>query len=443
MNPVVTAFIHKVLAEVHYKKVHKSIEAELMDHIESLKYAYIEEGLEENKAYEKAIEQMGEATAIGRQLHNTHKPRLEWTILLLVVGILGIGLLALYKWDTYAEIIQDVYYFKKQFIIAGVGVLAFIAMYFLPYQQLEKWSLVGVGIGSMLLIYLQQYGLAINGATRWLSLGGLSWNVPMTVLPLFVIAFVGIVRKYGKDKMIVYMVMGAMACIPIGLLMLNSFVNGLLLALMLVMIFTFYIISREFKGEKVKFLSVLYGTVFGGSLLLIKTFMSQPYRLERIAVFLDPTLDPLGAGYMPLNMQTIREAASLIGDRGFQTLSIQYLPEPAHDVILTFIIGSMGWLVAALLIGLVSLMLLRMTRASFKIQEQYGRLLAFSITLFFGVQLGYNIAMNLGVVPLVGMSLPFVSYGGTNLIVNMAMMGLFLSIYRRKDLVNLEVSKSR
>ena len=95
----------------------------------------------------------------------------------------------------------------------------------------------------------------------------------------------------------------------------------------------------------------------------------------------------------------------------------------------------MGWLAGVLLILIIGFMIIRMFSAAMKVQESYGRLVTLSIAAMFTMQFVYNIAMNLGYVPLTGMPLPFVSYGGSNLVTNAAMMGIFLSVYRRKDLV--------
>ena len=95
MNQAVAEFLKHVLEQIKYKKIHPYIRQELEDHIESLKEAYEKEGLTEEAAYEKAITQMGDATIVGKELHEKHKPRCEWSLLILFSLLIGIGLFAL------------------------------------------------------------------------------------------------------------------------------------------------------------------------------------------------------------------------------------------------------------------------------------------------------------------------------------------------------------
>lgn len=436
LNPAPAKFIKEVLGYIRYQKVHSSIAYELEDHIECLKEAYIGEGLTEKEAYEKAILQMGKAENIGTAFNKMYKPKMEWSILVALIAVISIGLFALYCADQYLIPYVVSESFMKQLIYGVIGLIVLIAAYFFDYRYFDKWAVIGYLVGVGILIYGETYGVYVNGVTRWIKIGPIHLTTAQLVVPLLMISYIGIIRKFGNDQVKNYIGLGVIAIVPIFILMKSSFVSAGLLGFCLITVLTLYISSKEFKGDKVKLLPLLYSSIIGGGGLLGFLIMrNQTYYMERLKFWLYPELDPMGSGYQPLQMQIIRENASLIGSGGFNAHPIESLPEPIYDTVLTFIVGSMGWLAGVLLILIIGFMIIRMFSAAMKVQESYGRLVTLSIAAMFTMQFVYNIAMNLGYVPLTGMPLPFVSYGGSNLVINAAMMGIFLSVYRRKDLV--------
>lgn len=439
MNPVSAKFIEEVLSYIRYKKVHPSITVELEDHIKCLKESYIEEGLGEEEACQKAILQMGEPASIGRSLDKTHKPKMEWSVLALIVGIIGIGLIALYLAESYAvnEMFRN--RFGRQIIWTVLGSIALITTYLMDYRYLDKWSVASYVIGIGILLYAQVFGnRIINGSLAYIAIGPITLDSVGLALPILMLSYVGIVRRLGHTQMKQYLVLTIIALAPILLLMKASFMSALLLGICLLAILSFYITDSKFNGNRGKLLGVIYGGVGVSGFLGLLLVSRQPYRLDRLRTFINPELDPLGAGYQPMQAKIIRENASILGGGGFEAHPIGYLPEPTSDTIFTFILGSMGWLVGGLLIVMIACVIIRMFKSAMKIQEGYGKLVNLSIATLFTLQFIGNIGMNLGVLPLMGVSLPFVSYGGTGMVVNGALIGVFLSVYRKKDIVLLE-----
>lgn len=439
LNPFVSKFIGDVLGYIRYQKVHPSIRYELEDHIESLKACYIEEGLDENEAYEKAVLQMGEAESIGKALNKTHKPKLEWSVLLLMFAIVSIGLFALYCADSYE--IQNTYtrIYVRQLVFVGFGVGALIGAYFFDYRYLDRWAIPIYLLGIGLLLYGQHFGMTVNGATRWIKLGPFNVSIPQVVLAILMLSYIGIVRRLGNDQIKNYLGLGIIAGVPLFILMQISMMSAVLLGICFLLVLTFHINSRNAKKSKIKLLSILYSIVVGSGALVFMYMLRAPYRMDRFKVMFNPESDPLGSGYMAVQMKAVRESASLIGNKGFKVTPVGYLPEPTNDIIFTFILGSMGWLIGAFLILCIAVVIIRMFKASTKIRDNYGKMVSLSIATLFAVQFVYNIAMNLGYIPIIGIPLPFVSYGGSGMVINFALMGVFLSVYRKKDLVELAV----
>lgn len=438
LSPFVSRFISQVLSEVRYTKVHAHIAYELEDHIESLKEDYVEKGLDEKAAYQRAVEQMGVASDIGKTLHKIHRPKLEWSVLLLIIGLITIGLITLF---VCGDVVGSYGFFKKQLMCVLIGGAVFVGSYFCDYKKLERLSVIGYLVGILILIYGKYYGESV-GSNKWMiNIGPVVILSVVLATPLLISSFVGVIHRWGDHQPKSYWLLGGIALLPILIIVQQGISYGVVLGTTFLMLFTFHISLSERIKEKVKLLSILYGTILSCAILGIVWVMNyNVYMVERIKGLLYPASDPRGYGYLPSVMKEIRESATLIGNGGFQAIDIAYLPEPTNDVIFTFIIGSMGWLIGFIVLIVIAGIIIRMFQASLSITEGYGRLLNLGISSLFTIQFIYNTAMNLGYVPQTAISLPFVSYGGTSIIFNMALIGLFLSVYRKKDIILYESS---
>lgn len=438
VNSVVAKFLGDVLGEVKCKEVHATLHQELLDHIECLKEDYIEEGMEEDIAYEKAIAQMGEAMEVGKALNKAHKPRMEWSVLALIIGIVSVGIITFMYWNKQA-IPGAIDYLYKQTASISIGFILFIGAYFLDYRYFKKGSVFIYVLGMIMLLYTLVFGIDVNGLRRWVRIGPFAMNIYTMVMPLLLIGYIGIVKQWGGEKLKDYFILGLVAIIPILLMALEDLPTSFLTGSTLMMVLTFHVMGRDFKGEKRRFLVTLYGIVGGSGLFGTLLYFKSPYRFNRIIMSYYPELDPLGAGYQVIKLKEVREHAALIGDAGFKYVA-GYVPEPLTDTMFITIIGSLGWLVGIGLMLMIALIIIRMYKASYRVQDSYGRLLNLSITTLFTIQFVYNISMNLGFLPPVGISLPFISYGGTGMVMNLFLMGIFLSVYRKKDIILLDTT---
>ncbi|WP_143452479.1 FtsW/RodA/SpoVE family cell cycle protein [Sporanaerobium hydrogeniformans] len=435
MNQSVSEFIGDILQHIKYKKIHPYVVKELEDHIESLREDYEREGLDKEAAYLKAIEQMGDATPIGKGLHEMHKPKCEWSLIVLFTLLISIGLLALGVMKAHYPEGYGNYYLSKQLIFVILGSLGFWGCYFSNYKKLENNAILFYLIGIGIMIYNLLFGVRVNGVNRYLRVLFFTFSAIRLSIPFLVIGYIGFIRKWTSPKLKNVLTLGVLGGIPICLMMIvSSIKTGLLLGVVFTLSLTFHIIGKEYKGTKIKALVTLYGTLGAVvGLTFFRMIYGIEYRIERLRAFFNPEEDPLGYGYMYHVLKNIRENASVIGGEGLEGS----LPagEITTDMIFTFIVGSMGWLMGIVLMSVIALVIIRLFRAAMKIQESYGRLLTLSISTLFALQFIFNIAMNLGYTPIVGVGLPLVSYGGTALIVDMALLGLFMNVYRRKDLV--------
>nr|WP_330368719.1 FtsW/RodA/SpoVE family cell cycle protein [Alkaliphilus metalliredigens] len=453
MNKNINEFLNMVCKQIKFKGVHNNINEELRCHIDELADGYMESGIEEEKAIDKAIEQMGDPIEIGKELNNTHKPKTEWLIISLIATMVLIGGIALFSITTdKASSLSYELFFKSYIMYTLIGVSVFAACYYTDYTKLEKYS-QHVFIGTMVFLFFSaRSSIYVDGAP-YVRIGGSSFAfAPVSIaLPLLIIAFAGLVNRWatGSIKDMAKLLGLASSAAVLTLIVQPSLASALLLTGGFLVLITIAIIGKNFKGNKKAFICSIYG---GGTLaltlLLIKYVSPYSYRLNRLRVFLNPKLDPEGYGYVNTLLSRLMSDAKIWGSSDSlyfiqQGVSRIALPEANTDFIFAYIVAAFGWAVGIITIMVIVLTIFRMLSATRKINHQYGRLLASSIVAVFTLQSLANLLMNTGKFPLMGYTLPFISYGGTNFITNMALVGFLLGIYRRKDLVMIKHNHSR
>jgi len=442
LNKYISNFLEQVCGEIKYKSILGDISTELKYHIYELMDGYIDNGLDENEAVLKAVEQMGDPIQIGKELDKTHRPKTEWSIIALIGVLVLIGGIALFSIASdkasllnYEEIIKS----YLAYVLVGIGVCT--ACYFFDYTKLEKYSL-HIFIATICFIFvITKLGYRINGIPH-IRIGGFSFS-PVTIsLPLFLISFSGLAKSWATGSIKNMLKLLGLAFFAVLIFMAQpSFASAVLLSSGFLIIITIAIMSKGFNGNKKGFLFSIYGGGILVSLLsLVYIFLQSPYRVKRLLVFLNPNSDPNGVGYINTLLEKIQSTSKLLGKSDnlyftYQGVDKIALPEANTDYIFTYIVSSFGWIVGIITIITVTLAVARMFLASRKVNHQYGKYLASSIVTVFTLQVVANILMNTGVFPILAFSLPFISYGGANFVINMAMIGLLLGVYRRKDLI--------
>lgn len=439
MNQYVEAFLKDVLDKVKYKKIHPYLAQELNDHIECLKEDFMEEGLDEEKAYKEAVAQMGQAESIGEQLHQMHKPRMEWSIILLLIGLVAIGLGTMI---VHKQINGSINYYSKQLMwsICGVGILLGV-MYCLDYKRLEKHSTLFYGIGIGILLFTLFYGVEFNGLRRFIMIGPISVQSGPLVTPFLIVAYVGYVKRWINQGFWGHILLGVLAFIPVSLCSMMQFAQSICLLIVFGAIFVFYLMSEFFKGNRKKvwmnlvILCVLFITT------LITAIISVPYRLERAMIWFKPSLAPNDEGYFVRMIRSICGHATWFG-RGHLSEVEESLMQHIGmtDYTFNFILAYMGKVVAFIVALVVGCFIIRCFKSAYKVRDQYGQVLMLGISSLLGIRFIFSIGLSLGILPFY-CSMPLIGYSGSAFLCDMAMMGLFLGIYRRKDICPSELIK--
>lgn len=443
MNKYVGEFLKQVTQEVKYKKIHPYLMNEMEDHIEMLKEDYIEEGLTEEEAYEKAIRQMGDAKSIGQAFHKTHQPKMAWSVLCFMGLLVAVGIASLMFYGEMANMTNIVSnHWKKQLLFSCIGMLTLLGTYFMSYKIWENKSIWLYAGGNLILLSLMLFGNTVNGQRVFLSLGPISISPIYLAVPLILMAYVEFTSLWRGDKKGAFILMG-LGLLPTLLIAKANLFNALLLIIMLLSIIILYICSREFKGDKKACLIKLGLLVVIGGSLVASYLLSKDIFRKRLLGFLYPSSYAQDEGYIYEMLKAVRAQASLIGGNGLSALGREsnLFSGAVSEFILTFIIGRFGWLVGGIVLLILGLTIIQLFRVAFTIRESYGRLLALTIATYFAIEFIINILMNLGYFPQVTSYLPFVSYGGTIMICDMMYLGIFLNIYRKKDVIQCEIAQ--
>lgn len=344
------------------------------------------------------------------------------TLLLVIVGTAMIysssSIIALEKFK------DGQYFLKKQLLFVFLGLTSMIVMTRMPYEHLKKWAYPAMALSFVLLaLLLTPLGMRRGGATRWLNLGGFSFQVTEMV-KLTVVLFLAhlLTRKAYQIKNFtrgVLVPLGVTSLVILLILLEPDFGTSAIIAAILLLMLCI-------AGARIKHLAGLVGAFLPIGIALI---LYKGYRLTRLTAFLDPWKDADNTGF-----QIIQSLISFgsggtfgvgIGD-GMQKLF--YLPEPHTDFILSIIAEESGFIGVAIVIVMFALFAFRGFVIAMKAPDLFGTLLATGLTMVISLEAFINIAGVMGLIPLKGLVLPFLSYGGTAFIMSMTAVGVLLNI---------------
>ncbi len=438
MNTHIEQYLDAVCGEIKCKAAHTPIREELAEHIIELQEAYLAQGDDETAATEKALAQMGNAKEVGRQLHKTHKPQTDWLTLGILALLVGFGCCVLAEYQVYTYYNVGV----RQAAFAVFGLFLAAVLYFTNYTKLFKYSFLLYGVGVLLNLWIL-FDNGFSSGYHWIGIGNISIDSGALATCLYLLSFAGLAIRWQTERPRDSWFLIAAMAISIVLIGAHHLAKAFILAIVCLPMLHYSIAHAPWCHHPKKQMTTLYGVL--AALFLVASFLFiaiEPYRMARITTFLDPASDPKGSGYVPMQQRAVMANSSWFGgmpeedaffemDDGLRFI----VPEAHTDLILTYIIGRFGWGVAVALCFVMAALICKMIQLSRKVQDRYGKVICYGITAFFAAQIICNVLMNLTLFPYISLSLPFISYGGSMLVLDMALMAIFLNVYRRKNLV--------
>ncbi|MGN0135887.1 FtsW/RodA/SpoVE family cell cycle protein [Anaerotignum sp.] len=428
-------YAEKVCEQIRWKKAHGVVAKEIENHLIDQKNAYMDMGDPESTAEEKALLQMGDPVAVGAALDITHKPAPQWGMIGLVMGLFVLGAVIQYLFITNALPDEGYQYFSSNTLIfyLPLSLAAFIGAYFLDFSFFGKhpYILPILLLGVDVLAQLTGTEYAGN---HWLSLGAISIS-PISLALLFPLAFCDIFyhfREKGKHGYFLGGLAAAYFCVQ--LLLFHTF-SGILLFVCTAGVLMVIGTIRKWFGENTKTLLLLFILAgIAAFALLISAFPYRLYRVQTLLTVFHPETDPKGAGYFPLLLRDMLEHSVFLGKGTvLPELAVHqdiFLANFRSDYLLTFLTYKYGWAVSVSLVLLLAVFLLFGFRKCLKQKSILGQMISLCILATFTMEVLVYIIVNLGYPLIAPIALPFLSYGGSSLLLNMALAGILLSVFR-------------
>ncbi|EAF1659912.1 FtsW/RodA/SpoVE family cell cycle protein [Listeria monocytogenes] len=402
-------YLGKVIAKVKSKQAHSMIKKELNNHLEELSDSFQKRGLSLEDADKKAMQEMGDPSAVGKNMNQLHKPRMDWLLIALFILLAGIGFLPLMS-DVVSP---NSFFIKKQIVWLALAILALIGFLFFDYRKLKNLWMYFYAAALILFFTPFLVGVSLTGGGRWVSLGGIMIDSPAISLFLFFLAWAGIFTKVtdfkGWKKLVMLLIL--FWAPVISYTMINRLVFSIIYFLCVLVMSIFYYRRNQF-AIKVALGNLLVGIIFISTMIL-----------------------KFSSSYLSDNLISVKAILSQAGWFGKGLHNNLTIPEAHTDFVFPFLVYSFGWVFGIFLCLLLLVFILRISLNAFKTKDLFGRLLTIGGAVLFTVPAFWNILMGLGIVPIMVVPLPFISYGGSMLLVYAALLGLILNVYRRKDIV--------
>lgn len=369
---------------------------------------------------------------------NKNQSFFDYTLLFVVIFLIAFGLIMIYSTSSYeatGELGDSTYYLRHQFTATLAGVVVMVMTTLVDYHRWEKYAFVGMAVSIVLIfLVLTPMGVEVNGARRWIRVAGSLQFQPAEIVKIAVILFcASMITHFSKKKLAT--LKGALVVIAAPAIMAvllwkvtENLSSGIIVGgIAIVMLF---VADSDYK----KYIVVILVAVASGFILVYAAthIQSDSFRMGRIAVWLDPEKDPDGIGFQTLQALYAIGSGGVFGKGlGGSMQKLGFLPEAQNDMIFSIICEELGLFGAFAIILLFVLLIWRCMVIANNAPDLFGALLVVGVMAHFAIQVVLNIAVVTNTMPNTGISLPFISYGGTSEMFLMAEIGLVLNVSKQ------------
>jgi cell division protein FtsW len=366
----------------------------------------------------------------------------DLVILMMVIALTSFGVVMVYSASSVmaAKNFHDgAYFLKRQLLFATVGFgLAAVAMR-VDYHHWRKLAvpMLFVCLALLVLVLIPGVGAKVKGASRWIRLPGFNLQ-PSEFAKIALILYMAysLEKKYDKLKSISYGFLPYMLVLMVILaLLLKQPDMGAALTLAGVTVLMLFA-----AGTRLVF---LLGTAMAVAPIIVYLVYNSAYRWRRIKAFMDPEKDPTGIGWQIIQSKYAFGAGGFFGEGlGEGKQKLFYLPEAHTDFILSVVGEELGFIGVIVIIALFFLLVQRAMRIAVAAPDRFGRFLAFGIAVLFAIEACVNMGVVTGLLPTKGLALPFISYGGSSLLISLVAVGILLNISSGLKLQPLTAEKT-
>lgn len=347
--------------------------------------------------------------------------KLDLSILFIVLGLVIFGLIMVYD-SSVVQAFKDYgdkyYYIKQQLVWVGLGLFSLTFFSFFDYHFFKKLALP-IFLASLLMLLavgIPGLGVSAGGAHRWLKIGSIAIQ-PAEIIKLATIIFFASLFEH-RSRLFPFISVVTIVSLIIGVFQRD-------LGSTIVFFLTSASIYLIAGAPLIYFIGFIPVSILG----FLVFVLTSTYRKHRILAFLDPFADPQGYTYHISQVLIAIGSGGLFGlGLGQSKQKFEYIPEVTTDSIFAVVGEEFGLFGGLILIGLISYLIYRGFKIAEKSHDNFGRLLAFGIIIWLGIQSVINLGAMVSIIPLTGVPLPFISYGGSALVANLVAVGILLNI---------------
>ncbi len=359
----------------------------------------------------------------------------DWILIVVVLGLCGIGIVLVWS-ATQPGLLaagdDPRTYLKKQLLNVIIGLVLMVGVSLVDTRQLRTWvPFFYGGCVLALLAVLSPVGSDINGAHAWISLPGGFQVEPSEFAKVALILMTAMIFAGARgDRPGIRALLIALACAaPLtGLVVIEP---ALGVAMVLVAVTATMIVL---SGLRLRLIAALAGIVAAGIAVAGGLHLLKSYQLTRFTSFLHPSADLAGAGYNAAQAKIAVGSGGMFGQGLFhgQLIAGNFVPSQQTDFIFTVAGEELGFVGTSVIVFLLGVVIIRALRIASRADDLFGLLVASGIAMWFAFQSFVNIGMTIGIMPITGLPLPFVSYGGSAVFADMIAIGLLQSVHRRR-----------
>lgn len=367
----------------------------------------------------------------------SNKRYFDYSLLFVIIFIVGLGLIMIYSTSSYTAQMDygsSEYYFSKQLLFDALGFVAMYVMYRFDYHRLRKLAPAIFILSLVLILVLIPFGKEVNGAKRWIRFGpigiqpaDISKTAVIIMLSAAVCAAGTRIKKFSYNCFLFVLIAGIQAGF---IFVVSNNMSSALIVLAIAFVMTFvaypgYKIYVVFMGLAAGGFAALYNWLLN----MVHQGMTDNFRLNRLMVWLQPENYASGKGYQTVQALYAIGSGGLFGKGlGKSLQKLGFIPESQNDMIFSIICEELGLFGAMCIILVFALMLWRIIHIAQNAPDLFGTMLATGVFAHVAVQVILNIAVVTNFIPNTGVSLPFISYGGTSSVILLAEMGIVLNI---------------
>jgi len=357
----------------------------------------------------------------------------DWVLLVVVVALSLAGTLLVYSATQPAADPRG--YLIKQLINVGLGLGLLVGVSLLDYRQIRLLAPIVYGAACLgLVVVLSPIGSTVNGAKAWINLPAGFQAEPSEFAKIALVLMIALVFGELRDSGRIPRprhVAGvlALAAVPIALIEREPALGVVILLVAI----TFGMIALS--GLRLRWVAGLFAAAGLAVFAVFQLHLLRSYQLDRLTAFLHPMADPSGTGYETLHSKIMIGSGGMFGTGLLksQLVTANFVPNQQTDFIFSVAGQEIGFVGCAVIIGLLAVLVFRALRIASRADDQFGMLVASGIAIWFGLQSFINIGMTIGIMPVTGLPLPFVSYGGSAMFADMIAIGVLQSVHRRRS----------